>query len=306
MKVKSPLTGSENVAYCYSIDVSEIQKNYKKILPQIQTDYIFGNHDKVKVYRCKDTEYEFYWPLNLGGDAVYYDKLGQLPWYYSPWKWEHAAAAKQIKKESKVLEVGAAKGDFLKRIKADLNADVVGLELNPNVKEYSLLNEVTLLNESIEDYAKKHSGEFDVVCSFQVLEHISDVHSFIKSMIECLKPGGKLIISVPNNDTFYRENRLPSKILNMPPHHLGLWTEKSLKNLSQIFEISFIDKDLEPLQEASYETYVMHKFYQFFRSDFLVKVLWKVGVTKWFKPILLKNKAAIVGHSINVYFEKKA
>lgn len=304
MKVKSPLTGSENVELKYEVAISEIYENYKKVLPHIDPNYIFGELKHLEVYKCKDTGYEFFWPLSVFGDDAYYDKLGKLPWYYSPWKWEHEAAAKLIDHGSTVLEVGAAKGDFLKRIKIDKQSKVVGLELNPNVEEYSKLNGVELLNETIQDYALKHANEFDVVCSFQVLEHISYVDTFIQSMIDCLKPGGILIISVPNNDSFISENRLPSKILNMPPHHLGLWKEESLINLQNIFNIKYLDKSIEPLQPALYETYIMHIFYKVFKSDFLVKVLWKLGITKLFKPFILRNKASVVGHSINVYFTK--
>tara|TARA_R110002049_G_scaffold278391_1_gene457158 strand:+ start:579 stop:1508 length:930 start_codon:yes stop_codon:yes gene_type:complete len=305
MRVKSPLTGSANVELISSTSVSEINKNYKKILPQIDPSYIFGQLENIEIYRCNDTGYEFYWPLHIFGDESYYDKLGKLPWYYSAWKWEHESAADYIEDGSKVLEVGAAKGDFLKRIKNDKNANVLGLELNPNVEEYSKLNGVEILNETIENFSKNHKNEFDVVCSFQVLEHVSHVNSFIQSMIDCLKPGGTLIISVPNNDTFLSKNRLPSKILNMPPHHLGLWKESSLINLQNVFGLTFIGKSLEPIQPALYEMYIMHKFYSFFKSDLVVKVLWKMGVTNLFKSILLKNKESIIGHSINVYFTKK-
>jgi 2-polyprenyl-3-methyl-5-hydroxy-6-metoxy-1,4-benzoquinol methylase len=304
MIVKSPLTNSENVEFIKSIKVSEILENYRILYPEIDPSYIFKGIKTVEVYQCKDTKYTFYWPLDLCGDKDYYDKLSKLDWYYSPWKWEHIAAAEHIKNGDKVLEVGAAKGDFIKRIKEEKNAEVVGLELNPNVEEYSKLNNVTLLNESVQSFSESHLNEFDVVCSFQVLEHVSEVKSFIQSMIDTLKPGGYLIIGVPNNDTFIAENRLSSRVMNMPPHHLGLWTEESLHNLQNIFDIKYLGKDLEPLQPPFYETYLMHRFYQIFKSDFIVKVLWKIGITKLFKPLVLRNKQNVIGHSINVYFTK--
>lgn len=305
MQVKSPLTNSENVVLVGSINVKEIIDNYRKVLSHIDPKPLFGDLNSVDIYKCNDTGYQFYWPLHILGDDKYYDKLGKLEWYYSPWKWEHQAASKFVEEGNSVLEVGAAKGDFIKRLKSEKKANVVGLELNPNVEEFSRLNGVPLLNQPIQEYAKHHKNEFDVVCSFQVLEHISEVHPFIQSMIDCLKPGGLLIISVPNNDTSYiKENRMPSKILNMPPHHLGLWTSESLINLQNVFNLKFIEKELEPIQPALYETYVMHRLYKMVKSDFLVKVLWKTKISKLIKPFLLRNKESIVGHSINVYFRK--
>jgi 2-polyprenyl-3-methyl-5-hydroxy-6-metoxy-1,4-benzoquinol methylase len=304
MEVVSPITGKANIIFTKSVKTSEIIAIYKKILPSIDPTYLFNGIQEINVYECLDTTYQFYVTLDLTGDDDYYAKLGLLPWYYVPWKTEHEFAIKHIRKYDKVLEVGAAKGDFIKRIKETHNADVIGLELNSKAEEYSKLNDVPILNQTIQDYANLHEGEFDVVCSFQVLEHIGEVKSFIEAKVKCLKQGGKLIISVPNNDSFIGENRLNSKVLNQPPHHLGLWNEEALKKIAPYFGVTYIGNDLDTLQETHYETYVLHKFYQFLNSNFLVRLLWKLKITALFKNYLLRNKENVKGHSINAYYIK--
>jgi 2-polyprenyl-3-methyl-5-hydroxy-6-metoxy-1,4-benzoquinol methylase len=304
MKVVSPITGKENVSFIKSISTKEIVEIYSKIYPSINPSYLFNGINKIDIYECLDTSYRFYWPMNLMGDDDYYAKLGLLDWYYKAWKLEHELALKHLKKGDKVLEVGAAKGDFIKRIKESHHADVVGLELNPKAEEYSRVNQVPIFNESIQDYSEKHMGEFDVVCSFQVLEHVSNVKEFIESKVKCLKRGGKLIISVPNNDSFIGENRINNKVLNQPPHHVGLWREESLKKIAPYFNLKYIGNDIEPLQEAHYETYLMKRLYDMLRSDFIVKVLWKLKITPLLKGYILRNKDKVKGHSINAYYEK--
>lgn len=305
MSVTSPITGSENVRYIGSIKVTEIIEKYRKNQVDIDPTYLFDGLSKVDIYECNDSAYRFYWPLHITGDDKYYSELGKLDWYYLPWKWEHEAAAAHIKKGDKVLEVGAAKGDFLKKLKNTKGAEVTGLELNSDADEYSALNKVKIINQSIEDHAKETANHYDVVCTFQVLEHIAHVKSFIQAMVTALKPGGTLIISVPNNDSFIKDNRLINNVYNQPPHHLGLWTEKSLKNLENYFDLKYQGKDLEPLQAQHEETYVINRFYKYVKSDFLVKVLWKLGITKLFKSRMIRNRDKIIGHSINVYFTKK-
>jgi 2-polyprenyl-3-methyl-5-hydroxy-6-metoxy-1,4-benzoquinol methylase len=304
MKVKSPLTGSEDVQHLRSISVGEIKGLYKKILPEVEIAYIFKDLENIELYRCNQSGYEFFWPLDTCGDDRYYASLGKLPWYYMPWKWEHAACMNKIEEGAKVLEVGAAKGNFLKRLKEEKKADVVGLELNPKAETYGKENGVRILNQSIQEHALTHKDSYDVVCSFQVLEHISEVSSFLEAMITCLKPGGTLIISVPNNDSFIGTNRLNSKVLNLPPHHLGRWREASLRNLESLFAIKCTGVDKEPIQETHYETYVLNRFYDWFNNDFMVKVLWKLKITSFFKGMILKNKEEIDGHSINAYYTK--
>jgi hypothetical protein len=51
-----------------------------------------------------------------------------------------------------------------------------------------------------------------------------------------LKPGGKLIIGVPNCEPWFRRFD-KYEILNMPPHHMGLWNEKVFRAIQDIFGI---------------------------------------------------------------------
>lgn len=86
-----------------------------------------------------------------------------------------------------------------------------------------------------------------MVCSFQVLEHIADVKSFFYVAINLLKTGGKLILSVPNNDSFLKY--LDNSFSIFPPHHMGLWNEKSLSNITKFFPVEFVKIFKEPLQK---------------------------------------------------------
>jgi 2-polyprenyl-3-methyl-5-hydroxy-6-metoxy-1,4-benzoquinol methylase len=79
------------------------------------------------------------------------------------------------------------------------------------------------------DFFSLTPGEhnYDAVCLFQVLEHMHDISGFFKHVRAFIKPQGKLIISVPNNNPYlYVNDKLHT--LNLPPHHMGLWTGSSL------------------------------------------------------------------------------
>lgn len=52
-------------------------------------------------------------------------------------------------------------------------------------------NRIAIENISIQNYSKLHSKEFDIMCNFQVLEHVSDPRSFIQAQVNaCKKKGG--------------------------------------------------------------------------------------------------------------------
>ena len=85
--ILSPITGSANVSLEDTIDSKYLIESY---LEQFKLDisYLFNNISCVYIYKCMDTGYRFYYPLNIAGDDSFYGHLGKLGWYYLPWKWE--------------------------------------------------------------------------------------------------------------------------------------------------------------------------------------------------------------------------
>jgi 2-polyprenyl-3-methyl-5-hydroxy-6-metoxy-1,4-benzoquinol methylase len=303
-EVVCPLTYQTNVVLEKKIDAEILIQNYWDKF-NIDVHYLFKGINTVNLYKCKDTSFMFYYPHSLSGDDKFYRHFGKYDWYYLPWKWEHEVCTKYINENDKVLEVGAARGDFLKRLNESKKIDGTGLELNSEAVKEANERGIHLINQSIEAHAVENPNKYDVVCSFQVLEHIPNVGQVITSMLHCLKPGGKLIISVPNNDSFIRDNMLPSKILNMPPHHMGLWNEKSLSGLSGIFSIWLIEILTEPLQPAQMDTYQYTQVRKIlFNSELLVRIYWKLKIHVMVRPLLKLFANRIRGHSIMGIYAK--
>jgi len=96
-------------------------------------------------------------------------------------------------KDKDVLEIGCATGYFLFELRP-LVKSITGVELTVDYANYAKKKGIPVMN-SIEELPD--SG-FDLIFMFHVLEHLSDPISSLKSIREKLKPGGKLIIEVPN------------------------------------------------------------------------------------------------------------
>lgn len=250
MSVKSPLTGKSNTVLEKNILCSNIIENYKKTF-NIDVTRFFQGLESIQVYKCLETGYRFYYPFNIDGDSKFYEYLQQMDWYYMPWKWEHEQAYNLIKSNDCVLEIGCARGAFIGKLSKS-GIECIGLELNEVAVEEGKRKGINILNETVQEHAKSNPEKYDVICSFQVMEHIASIKQVIQASIDSLKMGGKLIISLPNNDSFLGYDA--ANYLNMPPHHMGLWNEQSLKSLSYIFNVKLDSIYLEPLQ-----TY--HKIY---------------------------------------------
>jgi len=116
-----------------------------------------------------------------------------------------------FKKNSKfkLLDVGSGPGYFLKCAENWFpSADIYGLDIDDSLVDFAR-------DKVIKATIIKHNGEnlpfsnktFDVVCSFQVVEHLERPESFFVEANRVLKANGFLIIATPN------PAGIPAKIL---------------------------------------------------------------------------------------------
>lgn len=258
MKIKSPVTGNYNTSVIRDISVSKIVSLYKEDL-QFDISSYFHGLETIQLCACGDTGYRFYYPFDIFGDDIFYQHLQNFENYYSKEKWEYRAVAKLISDHKHVLEIGSGGGHFLQGLKQKKDVTVNGLELNSKAVAAAKEKGLDVTSDLIEEYAEKHAESFDVVCSMQVLEHITDIRSFILSSLQVLKKGGQMIICVPNNNPYlYKHDFFHT--LNLPPHHAGLWNRAAFSSLPKFFPVRLNSVHIEPLQDYKkwYGTQVDH------------------------------------------------
>jgi len=119
--------------------------------------------------------------------------------------------------KGKILDVGCGVGTFLNLAKSS-GWEVTGIELSKDACEYAKSKlGLEILNSSIEE-AHFDKSSFDVVTLWNVLDHLRDPLSMLKEANRILRPGGFLIIRVPNilfhsclHKTFYLLKRFLKK-----------------------------------------------------------------------------------------------
>ncbi len=242
-----PLCKSANINKLELIKQNELAMLYKKM---IDIDFSYLIDKDIDFCECEDCKLRFYDPL-ITGDEKFYNSLQKFDWYYMDEKEEYHYGKRYIEENEKVLEVGSGKGAFAKHL---TTKDYVGLDFSENAKKMAAENGVLIENEMIQDYAKKHSEEFDVVVSFQVLEHVSDPKGFIEAKLEALKKGGKLIIAVPSEDSFLKY--VSNGILNMPPHHVTRWSDDTFKFIAKKYNLDLVDIYHEKVQDVHKTQYL--------------------------------------------------
>ena len=211
---------------------------------------------------CKDCDLRFFYPA-VCGDEKFYSTLQKYPWYYQDEKNEFGVAAAHLKPGMAVLDVGAGKGVFKQYASG---CEYTGLEFSEEAQKYASERGVLIERKSIEEFSADHPLSMDVVCSFQVLEHVSRPGSFLRSCVDALKPGGKMVISVPAFDGF-TGNAL-NAALNLPPHHVSRWSNRSLESVARIYGLKLISLEIEEIQPIHALNAAHVKFNQELRRGF--------------------------------------
>ena len=172
MNLVSPITNSQNVTVLKKINSEKIINLYKKIGFDVSSSFL--GLKTIDVCRCEDSKLVYFSPKSIAGDARFYEALDKnAPNYYSPWKWEHEHVIKYVEPTNKILEIGCAYGTFLKKAKSKGISNAIGLELNENAIADGIKSGLDIKGELIAEHKIKHANHYDLICSFQVVEHIA-------------------------------------------------------------------------------------------------------------------------------------
>ena len=131
----------------------------------------------------------------------------QQPWWIQPLltRWGGVArrcqAVEQLASPGCIVDVGCATGDFLAGMQ-QRGWEVHGVELAPEAASQAeaRLGVPIFVGDLLE--AKFANDYFDVVTLWNVLEHLFDPLEVLREAFRILKPGGWLVLCVPNTESW--------------------------------------------------------------------------------------------------------
>lgn len=121
-------------------------------------------------------------------------------------KWRHDVFRKLVPREylsESILEVGCGASVARKMIEDEFACTIDGCDLNLVALKKSVPAKGRTYFYNIHDRNGEFYEKFSTIILLDVLEHITDPVSFLKSICFHLKPGGNLIINVPAFQAFY-------------------------------------------------------------------------------------------------------
>jgi len=184
-----------------------------------------------EILRCGECRLDFSWPM-LAGTKEWYDnaylmrRVVPMPKVRNYFR----LGLHSLPKGSKILDIGCGEGDFIEYA-ANRGCQVWGMDFSAEMIAMAKKRapQSKFFAGTLEEFLQEHpGGKFDGATMFEVIEHLSDPLSTLSEVKKLLKPGGRVIVSVPNQEAWP-----VSHFVDHPPHHLTWWNKEALILLAQ-------------------------------------------------------------------------
>ena len=207
-----------------------------------------------QVMQCERCLFTFPLPY-VGGEQEFYELAYGVP-SYPHHRWEYDRAIEFLKTldqfdTPRLLELGAGSGNFIKHLlQGDRSLEpsrIVATDYSSHsVSELRKLG-VDARPDSVFELADctGNTKSFAAVCAFQSIEHMANVTEVISALQRMVRPGGLIILSVPNGTAIdFNEQHLCC--FDMPPNHVGRWYRKTFEALADKAGLQLVAHEIEP------------------------------------------------------------
>lgn|GEM_PF-4308299 len=197
--------------------------------------------------------------------------------------------AKSYIQDKQVLDFGCGEG-FGSQVLLTETGTLTALDIDRIAVKATLkkiIKNVVLADGRTAPFKEK---SFDIVVSFEVFEHISDIHSYLKEVGRILRNGGKYIMSTPNIDYY--------PLAGLNPYHFKEYrveeVYKSLADAGLEIETIFAQVTADPLIEKIHSSKLLLIIMKFKRI---------LGLHRDLLPRFLQNVVhKIIAHSKELKF----
>lgn len=190
-------------------------------------------------------------------------------------------------KPGRLLEVGCGCGDRLVALR-NLGWDVERQEVDPVAVNYCVEKQGLLVSIDRFEELKANHELYDIILMSHFLECVQEPMTLLKDCLRLLKPGGKLLLTTPNNKSLGHFVYKKYWFSLNPPRHSLIYTSSALKKL--LFEAGF-DKVKVSTVAINHEHVALHSL------DIMV-TSWTYGnvssrINNELLPMMLQNIALI-------------
>lgn len=174
-------------------------------------------------------------------------------------KFEVATNDLKLENGGKMLEIGCGVGDFL-HYAEQKGWECYGAE--PSEDAVKILQTKTKIKvvkpEQIEDFP---DASFDLICMWHVLEHVADLKWQIAQLKRLLKPNGRIVIALPNYQSYDAQYYKDKWAAYDVPRHLNHFSEEFMRKELNNCGLAYI-KSEKLVWDSFYISYLSEQYCQ--------------------------------------------
>lgn len=193
---------------------------------------------------------------------------------------KHQLILSYTQRKGKLLDIGAGTGDFLAFVKTK-NWEVMGIEPSQKAKQLAQKKGVPFVENSQE----LSDNSYDVITMWHVLEHVRDLEKQLTELKRICKPGGYIIIAVPNFKSYdaniYKEYWAAYDV----PRHIWHFSKTAIQKLFNQNEMKL--QKVHPMYFDSFYVSLLSEKYKTGKMNF-IKAFW-IGLVSNLKGIFSKE-----------------
>lgn len=196
---------------------------------------------------------------------------------------------KTVQKESglkngKILDVGCGTGEFLNKMK-ESGWETQGIEPDDNARAMAIKNHGLKIDKP-DAFFDLAEGEYDVISMWHVLEHVHKLDEYIENLYRLLKPGGTLIIAVPNYQSYDAKHYRTTWAAYDVPRHLYHFSVKAIEHLVGRFKFRVNNIRIMP-----FDSFYVSMLSEGYKEGFMPVGIF-IGFLSWISAIFNSKKCS--------------
>lgn len=205
-------------------------KRDEEFLLEARDDVYKSSEEKFRIVRCRQCSLVYLNPRPEARELsrFYPDSYKPFKNNFTGFKYNPPQNPKQ-----KIIDVGCGSGNFLEKLhRADPTLALEGLDFDPRACAVARAKGFLVFEGTLFE-AKYPDSHFDGVYMSHYLEHVPDPVATLVEVLRILKPGGRVMVRLPNFNSisrmFFGGHWAPLE----PPRHFYHFTPKTLEAVAR-------------------------------------------------------------------------
>jgi 2-polyprenyl-3-methyl-5-hydroxy-6-metoxy-1,4-benzoquinol methylase len=182
--------------------------------------------------------------------------------------------AESGKLTGRLLDVGSGAGAFLSTMKG-AGWQVKGLEPDPDARAVAQ-NDFGVESQPIEELMQLPEGQWDVITMWHVLEHVHALDAYLDKYAKLLAPGGRLVIAVPNYDSYDADKYGAAWAAYDVPRHLYHFCPTSMQQLLELHQFKLLK-----MKRMPFDSFYVSMLSERHKNGSMLKAVWNGFCSYW-------------------------